>query len=418
MRRAVILSIGGLGAVSAIVGITAITPGPDATALPDAPAHTVEYGGLRIAVPRGWPVYRLDGDPRRCVRFDEHAVYLGVPSGEPDCPARVVGRTEAIHVTALPAAERKAPDAGRRAARTSLSTLKVAEAVDRQTTVDLPQAGVRVTGVYGADRALLERTLRSATAGPGAPPEPEDEEFDEPEPQPRAWHRGPAFDTCSAPSQRTMRAWREAYSITNIYIGGAARGCAQPRLTKAWVKNVRAMGYRLIPTYVGPQAPCSPFRARFGKRDAAEKGVLSAEDAVAKAQELGIPEGQPLYFDIEAYSRKDKGCRKAVLRFLHSWTERLHELDYKSGVYSSVSAGIKDVADAERTRDGEERFRRPDAIWFARWDGRKRVHGDEHVPDDLWHPHRRIKQYRGGHAERHGGVKLHVDSNIVDGLVY
>ncbi|MDX6744673.1 DUF1906 domain-containing protein [Actinocorallia sp. A-T 12471] len=416
MRRAVILAVGGVTAVSGVLGVTAMTPGPDATALPDAPARTVEYGGLRITVPKGWPVYRLDGDQRRCVRFDEHAVYLGTPSKEPDCPARVVGRTEAIHVTALPAAERVKPDPRRRSARVALSALKVAESADHQMTLDLPRSGVRVTGVYGADRELLERTLRTATSGPGSPPEPEEETEEEIERTPRAWHEGPGFDTCTAPAQRTMRAWREAYSIANIYIGGAARGCAQPRLTKAWVKNVRAMGYRLIPTYVGPQAPCSKFRARFGKDDAADKGVLNADDAVAKARALGIPKGQPLYFDIEAYNRNDKGCRKAVLTFLHAWTERLHELGYKSGVYSSVSSGIKDVAEAERV--GGEDFTRPDAIWFARWDGRKRVHGLSYLPDDLWHPHRRIKQYRGGHAEKHGGIKLHVDSNMVDGLVY
>ncbi|MCD0451122.1 DUF1906 domain-containing protein [Actinocorallia sp. API 0066] len=415
MRRAVILSTGALGAVSALLAVAAVSPGPDATALPEAPARTVEYGGLRIAVPDGWPVYRLDGDSRRCPRFDQHAIYLGSSGAEPDCPARVVGRTEAIHVTALPpsTARLSGPaDARRSTARVALSAVKVAESADQQLTLDLPQSGVRITGVYGDDPLLLEQTLQTATAGPGTAPQPEPE-AEEPVKKRRAWEEGPGFDTCTAPSLKTMKAWRKAYSIANIYIGGAARGCAQPRLTKEWVKNVRALGYRLIPTYVGPQAPCSPYRARFGKDNAVRKGEASADDAVAKAVELGIPTRQPLYFDIEAYNRNDKGCRKAVLKFLHAWTARLHELDYKSGVYSSVSSGIRDLVEADT-----DVVRRPDAIWFARWDGRKRVHGLSYLPDELWHPHRRIKQYRGGHTEKHGGIKLHVDSNIVDGLVY
>ena len=41
----------------------------------------------------GWPVYRLDRDPTQCVRYDQHAVYLGRPATNQQCPAHLIGRT-------------------------------------------------------------------------------------------------------------------------------------------------------------------------------------------------------------------------------------------------------------------------------------------------------------------------------------
>ena len=58
----------------------------------------VEYGGLRFQVPDAWPAYDIAKDPTRCVRFDQHAVYLGHAGANQDCPAHLVGRTEAVQV--------------------------------------------------------------------------------------------------------------------------------------------------------------------------------------------------------------------------------------------------------------------------------------------------------------------------------
>lgn len=247
----------------------------------------------------------------------------------------------------------------------------------------------------------------SAPGGPG----PGGRTVSPPRGQHQAWASGHGFDTCAAPSLRAMRAWREAYSIANVYIGGDARGCAQPRLDREWVGATRRLGYRLIPTYVGPQAPCTRFRHRFTGERASERGAREAERAVADAQRLGIPEGQPIYYDMEAYSSRNLSCRDAVLAFLDAWTVQLHELGYLSGVYSSAASGIRDLAEAEG-------ITRPHAVWYARWDGEPEPFGDRHVPDDLWYDHQRIKQYRGGHFEEHGGVRMKVDSNFVDGPVY
>src|SRR5262249_60945558 len=46
-----------------------------------------------------------------------------------------------------------------------------------------------------------------------------------------AFH-GPGFDTCAAPSNAVMDAWRahSPYRAIGIYLGGSGRACAQPHL--------------------------------------------------------------------------------------------------------------------------------------------------------------------------------------------
>lgn len=370
----------------------------------------IEYGGLRLPVPAGWQVHHLDREPGRCVRFDQNAIYLGVPAVEPYCPTRLVGRTEALLITplagAVPAGERSA--AGRR----RLVHLVVPETATKESEVLLPEAGVKITTSYGSRRRLLEETLRAGSIAPGRVNAP----LGPPPRQPgiharRAWTTGSGFDTCTAPTLTTMAAWRRSYAVANIYIGGAARGCAQYNLSRTWVRGVRELGYRLIPTYVGLQAPCTRMRNRFKVEAATVEGKRAASDAVQLARSLGIPKKKPIYFDMEAYSRNDLRCRAAVLTFLHSWTRRLHRLHYKSGIYSSAGSGIRDVGAATG-------ITKPNAIWFGQWDGKARTLGSGYFPDSWWATHRRIKQYRGGHAETHGGITLNVDSNVVDGLVY
>ncbi|WP_242901686.1 DUF1906 domain-containing protein [Actinomadura terrae] len=414
-------------------------------------ARIVRYHGVRVPVPAGWTVHRLDRDPSRCVRYDRHAVYLGRPGPQPDCPARVVGRTEVVHVQPLdgrPGAG-MGPDASSRTVvrGNRLASFTVRPSTGQETRLALPEAGVAITGVYGTDPGLLQWLLRGTRldqGGPAAPPRghrpadpdpPTDPEDDPSFTLPpligpsgpdgengengddgaetkaeSAWAAGKGFDTCTAPSLASMRAWRPSFKITNIYIGGAARGCAQPNLTRNWVRQVRGMGYRITPTYVGLQAPCGTRPQRFTPGNAASKGRKAAVDAARRARALGIPAHRPIYFDMEAY-RGNASCRKAVLRFVNGWVKQLKGENYKPCLYSSAASGIRDVGRATG-------IHRPGCVWFANWDGRARLYGDPYLPDHWWTPHRRIKQYRGGHRERHGGVTLNIDSNIVDGSVY
>ena len=72
----------------------------------------------------------------------------------------------------------------------------------------------------------------------------------------------PGFDTCAAPSLPTMKAWRAKYAATAIYIGGQMMGCGQSNLSASWIQQAKAMGWALMPTFVGLQAPCDTFSGR------------------------------------------------------------------------------------------------------------------------------------------------------------
>src|SRR5205085_1910731 len=57
--------------------------------------------GSCLSVPPTWPVFDLWAHPGTCVRFNRHAVYLGRPGADQQCPAQAAGRTEAILVEPL-----------------------------------------------------------------------------------------------------------------------------------------------------------------------------------------------------------------------------------------------------------------------------------------------------------------------------
>jgi hypothetical protein len=59
--------------------------------------RTVTFRDASVTVPAGWPVREMTGKPG-CVRLDRHAVYLGDPS-RVTCPADLIGRVTAVHLT-------------------------------------------------------------------------------------------------------------------------------------------------------------------------------------------------------------------------------------------------------------------------------------------------------------------------------
>ena len=80
---------------------------------------TIRYHGYAARVPSSWPVYDLGRDPRRCVRFDQHALYLGVPGSQESCPAHAAGNRGGMllepvgsHVRVIRTATQTRPRAG------------------------------------------------------------------------------------------------------------------------------------------------------------------------------------------------------------------------------------------------------------------------------------------------------------------
>ena len=207
-----------------------------------------------------------------------------------------------------------------------------------------------------------------------------------------------------------MSAWSTSpYRAVGIYIGGANMACAQPNLTAGWVSAQSAAGWHLIPTYVGLQAPRNGCGcAAISPRRASVEGAASASDAVGHAAAIGIGPGNPIYFDMENYSRGGAST-SAVLAFLAAWTSGLHAAGYKSGVYSSASSGISDL----RSRYGTN-FTEPDDIWIGEWNGQRST-ASAYVPSGDWSNHRRLHQFDGGHNERHGGATMNIDGNFLDG---
>lgn len=229
------------------------------------------------------------------------------------------------------------------------------------------------------------------------------------------WFSGLAFDTCTAPSIPTMRAWgKSKYRAVGIYIGGPVRACGQGRLTKPWVMRVTKMGWRLIPIYVGRQAPCRQFprKYRISLARAEKQGVYSAGKAVRQARRLGMLAGSAIYLNMESYPGRPR-CRSAVLRYVSGWTKGLHRDGYLSGVYGSLASGGKHLAQTYRSRS----LARPDALWVAHWNKRATLRGWPYIPDRLWSAGQRGKQYRGGHREKYGGRELTIDSNRFDAPV-
>lgn len=234
----------------------------------------------------------------------------------------------------------------------------------------------------------------------------------------------PAFDTCDNPTLSQMKEWwyKSPYWSVNIYIGGVARLCDNLDLTPEWVRAVMAQGWALIPTWVGPQAPCSRFISKFSydPTEAYQQGRAEAEAASLEAARLGLTSAGPgstiVYYDLEGYSSTSTtACRTAVKSFVNGWVERMHELGSPAGVYGgSCSSYMSDWATIANV---------PDDVWIAWWTE------DEYTPDvsvwdiiclsdTLWSGNQRLRQYAGDHGETWGTVTLSdIDSDVTLGQV-
>jgi hypothetical protein len=231
---------------------------------------------------------------------------------------------------------------------------------------------------------------------------------------------GPAkgFDACAAPSTTTMTAWLSSpYRTVGVYIGGANKGCAQPNLNASWVNTVTAQGWKLLPIWVGPQAPCttlgSTTKLSSDVNQAYWDGADQATAAADAADALGFKWLTAIYYDMEAYPRGGT-CSAATQNFVNGWTSLLNGRGYQSGLYSSLCSGILDVA-AVRGNPGVPNL---NAIWIAAWNNTPNIYGFGSpcaLSDSLWNNHQRVHQYVGGHNEAFGGITINIDTNAIDG---
>ncbi len=238
---------------------------------------------------------------------------------------------------------------------------------------------------------------------------------------------GYGFDQCVTQNQKTMNRWlhHSPFLAVGIYISGDSRACrSQPNLDATWVRKQLKKGWRLLPITLGPQASCQPRFPRYsddftispkpGKNNRYQRawnmGVAEAGKTVSAARGLGIVPRSTLFYDLEGFDLGNRHCRESALVFLSGWTAKIHATNYVSGVYSSASSGIKMLDDARVQRPGK--FHLPDQIWIARWDERANT-STSYIRSAGWQPGGRLKQYRGGHDEVWGGVRINIDSNYL-----
>ncbi|WP_166345296.1 glycoside hydrolase domain-containing protein [Phytoactinopolyspora limicola] len=227
---------------------------------------------------------------------------------------------------------------------------------------------------------------------------------------------GPGFDTCVAPGLDTLRAWTASeYTTVNVYIGGVNRSCRQPHLTRSWVQQATAIGWYLLPTYVGRQPRCviGTTMGTFPVSGGNDAGRNDAADAVQRAGSLGLLPGSAIYADIEHYDHSDLACRGSVADYVSGWSSTLHRNGYLAGVYVHHASGLRDVV----ANYNSPHHTRPDAVWMAQWDGKASLGSWPGTPADHWARQQRVKQYRGEHAQTWGGATLHIDSNVLDAPV-
>jgi Domain of unknown function (DUF1906) len=230
--------------------------------------------------------------------------------------------------------------------------------------------------------------------------------------------RGRGFDACSAPSLSLLTAWRKKspYRAIGIYFGGRARACAQPRLTRAWVRSAHRMGWQLLPLYMGSQPSCSSSAAKrkfpISSKHPGTDGRREAQDAVTRARGLGIAQKSPLYLDIESYRIQKTACARAVLSYAQAWNSTVRARGYFAGFYSSANSGVLHMANSARAG----RANLADVMWTGRWNNSRSL-SDPMLSSTMWTPHRRVHQYKGDVRESHGGLALSIDRNEVDAPV-
>jgi photosystem II stability/assembly factor-like uncharacterized protein len=238
---------------------------------------------------------------------------------------------------------------------------------------------------------------------------------------------GQGFDKCEIPSLVQMQAWWSAgpYQAVNLYIGGSSRACANNILSSTYIADLYKQGWKFIPTWVGPQAPCTGYPSRMSSdvTVAFGQGVSEANLAVERLAALGLTDpdktGAVVYYDIEHYGT-NAACRAAVNAFMNGWVSQLHTRGNVAGVYGSTlcDTGLSDFRNITHV---------PDVIWPARWyhnlgegyyDPTASVWNlGSCLPNTTWANHQRIRQYEGDHTEIWGGVALGIDSNVLDGMV-
>lgn len=236
-------------------------------------------------------------------------------------------------------------------------------------------------------------------------------------------YTGQAFDAAEIPTLSQLSKWftHSPYRGVNLYIGGISRLKPNKALNAAYINEIARQGWRLIPTWVGHQAPCTTLRfpMPWNVDQAYALGVENANQAKARMAEFGLLDsngkGGLVYLDMEHFDTSNAACVAATNAFIRGWTVRLNQLGSMGGVYATASnlnkAKMYNISPP------------PPVVWIAAWNSTRGYnpnaspYGLLHLPDDYWNSHQRIRQYSGHLTEVWGGIGISIDPNVADGLV-
>src|SRR5215469_16587177 len=137
--------VAALAGSAAIVALVLAAGSAPALAQAGNGLQSISYAGYHFEVPSAWPVFDLTRQPLTCVRFDLHAVYLGTPAANQNCPSWLLGATEALVIGLGPSVARR----------------QTAEnPVSHRITATGP--GIVVTATFDTDPAVITGILASA----------------------------------------------------------------------------------------------------------------------------------------------------------------------------------------------------------------------------------------------------------------
>ena len=204
------------------------------------------------------------------------------------------------------------------------------------------------------------------------------------------------------------------------------RACKNSALSASFVRSIYDMGWSFIPTWVGPQSPCSAYGNVFSKDPAIARSQGQAEAAAAagRLSQLGLADeygaGGIVYYDMEYFPLSDATCNAAVTAFVSGWTEALHARGDLAGVYSTGGV-LRLLANLPEPID---------AIWAAHWiypsySPDPTVWNVYALSNDIWCDHQRLRQYAANPSrdpaetwtETWGTTTMSIDSSVLDGPV-
>jgi hypothetical protein len=224
------------------------------------------------------------------------------------------------------------------------------------------------------------------------------------------------WDSCGVGSTGNAKAfWSNTpYWNMGLYLGGSSYGGGCTRWSSTDVFGLQSQGWRFLPLWVGPQAPCTGFSSRFSSDPATafNQGKSEAVSAYQKIVAFGWDTlNAPIIYDLEGFDTSNSGCVAAAQQFISGWVYQMHlPPAQKAGVYGSTcSSDLQAYAGIANT---------PDFIDGANWSGNRNTGSLACVNSGYWAFNQRHKQYQGDHNETWNGVTLNVDSDCSNGPVY